>query len=145
MILIKCCIFSLCYVSLSVTYSIRIIWLLYICVCVCLVTQLCLTLCDPLELQPTRLLCPWGFSRQKYWSGLSCPPPGDLPNPGIEPRSPTLQANSLLTKPARNPNEYLHIGMLLLLLSQFSHVWPCATPETAAHQAPPSLGLSGQE
>ena len=94
----------------------------YIYVCVCLVAQLCLTLCDPLELQPTRLLCPWGFSRQKYWSGLPCPPPGDLPNPGIEPRSPTMQANSLLTKPARNPNEYLHIGVLLLLLSHFSHV-----------------------
>ena len=31
------------------------------------------------------------FSRQEYWSGLPCPLPGDLPNPGIEPRSPTLQ------------------------------------------------------
>ena len=31
------------------------------------------------------VLCPWGFSRQEYWSGLLCPPPGDLPNPGIEP------------------------------------------------------------
>ena len=30
-------------------------------------------------LQPARLLCPWGFSRQEYWSGLPCPPPGDLP------------------------------------------------------------------
>ena len=30
-----------------------------------------------------------------YWSGLSCPPPGNLPNPGIEPRSPTLQTDSL--------------------------------------------------
>ena len=33
-----------------------------------------------------------GFSRQEYWSGLPCPPPGDRPNPGIEPRSPALQA-----------------------------------------------------
>ena len=33
----------------------------------------------------------WGLSRQEYWSGLPCPPPGDLPNPGTEPRSPTLQ------------------------------------------------------
>ena len=39
-------------------------------------------------LQSTRLLCPWGFSRQEYWSGLPCPPPEDLPTPGIEPRSP---------------------------------------------------------
>ena len=45
----------------------------------------------PHGLQPTRLLCPWGFSRQEYWSGLPCPPPEDLPNPGIEPRSPALQ------------------------------------------------------
>jgi len=36
-------------------------------------------------------------------------------------------------------------GMLLLLLSRFSHVQLCATPETAAHQAPPSLGFSRQE
>ena len=34
-----------------------------------------------------------GSSRQEYWSGLPCPPPGDLLNPGIEPRSPTLQAS----------------------------------------------------
>ena len=31
-----------------------------------------------------------GFPRQEYWSGLPCPPPGDLPNPGIEPMSPAL-------------------------------------------------------
>ena len=36
-----------------------------------------------------------GFSKQEYWSGLPFPPPGDLPNPGIEPRSPALQADSL--------------------------------------------------
>ena len=59
----------------------------------CFVTQSCLTLCDPME--PVRLLCPWGFSRQEYYSGLPRPRPGDLPNPGIEPRSPSLQANSL--------------------------------------------------
>ena len=39
-------------------------------------------------LYPTRLICPWGFSRQEYWSGLPCRHPGDLSNPGIEPRSP---------------------------------------------------------
>ena len=49
----------------------------------------------PHGLEPTRLLCPWGFARQKYWNELSCPPPGDLLNPGIEPRSPTLQVDSL--------------------------------------------------
>ena len=40
-----------------------------------------------------------GFSRQKYGSGLPFPSPGDLPNPGIEPGSPTLQADSLLSEP----------------------------------------------
>ena len=37
-----------------------------------------------------------GVSRQEYWSGLPCPPPGDLPDPGIEPAFPDLQADSLL-------------------------------------------------
>ena len=40
-----------------------------------------------------------GFSRQEYWSGLPCPPPEDLPDPGIEPRSPALQADSLPSEP----------------------------------------------
>ena len=37
-----------------------------------------------------------GFSQQEYWSGLLCPPPGDLPDPGMEPMSPALQVGSLL-------------------------------------------------
>ena len=37
-----------------------------------------------------------GFPRQEYWSGLPLPPPGDLSNPGIEPKSPALQVDSLL-------------------------------------------------
>ena len=53
----------------------------------------------PHRLQPTRLLCPWGFSRQEYWSGLPCPFPGDLPDPGIEPESPALQGDSFLSEP----------------------------------------------
>ena len=44
------------------------------------------------------------FSRQEYWSGLPFPSPGDLPNPGIEPRSPPLQADSLPTEPQGRPN-----------------------------------------
>ena len=40
-----------------------------------------------------------GFSRQEYWSGLPFPSPGDLPDPGIEPRVPTLQADSLPSEP----------------------------------------------
>ena len=45
-----------------------------------------------------------GFSRQEYWSGLPFPSPGDLPNPGIEPRSLTLQADTLPSEPpGKNP------------------------------------------
>ena len=40
-----------------------------------------------------------GFSKQEYWSGLPFPSPKDLPNPGIEPRSPTLQADTLALDP----------------------------------------------
>ena len=56
--------------------------------------HLCLTLCDPMDSSPPCSLS-MGFSRQKYWSGLPCPPPGNLPNPGIEPGSPALQVESL--------------------------------------------------
>ena len=45
------------------------------------------------------------FSRQEYWSGFPFPSPGDLPNPGIEPRSPTFQADALTSKPPGNMNE----------------------------------------
>ena len=41
-----------------------------------------------------------GFSRQEYWSGLPFPSPGDLPKPGIEPRSPTLQGDALSSEPS---------------------------------------------
>ena len=40
-----------------------------------------------------------GFSRQEYWSGLPFPSPGDLPDPGIEPGSPTLEADALTSEP----------------------------------------------
>ena len=63
-----------------------------------LVAQSCLTLCHPMDysLPGSSVL---EFSRQEYWSGLLFPSPGYLPNPGIEPQSPTLQADSLPTKP----------------------------------------------
>ena len=44
-----------------------------------------------------------GFYRQEYWSGLPFPSPGILPDPGIEPRSPALQASSLTSEPPGNP------------------------------------------
>ena len=44
-----------------------------------------------------------GSSRQEYWSGLPFPSPGDLPDPGIEPRSPALQADALTSEPPGKP------------------------------------------
>ena len=69
----------------------------------CLVAQSCLTLCDPVDCSPPGLLCPWGFSRQEYWSGFPCPPPEDLPNLGVELRSPALQVDSSPTEPPGKP------------------------------------------
>ena len=58
------------------------------------VTQSCPTLCDPWTVTYQAPLS-MGFLRQEYWSGLLFPSPGDLPNPGIEPGSSTLQADAL--------------------------------------------------
>ena len=55
-----------------------------------------------------------GFSRQENWSGLPCPPPGDLPNPGIEPRSPALQVDSLPSEP-RGTSKNTRVRSLSLL------------------------------
>ena len=55
------------------------------------------------------------FSMQEYWNGLPCPPPGDLPHPGIEPSSPTLQARSL---PAEPPGKPMNTGVGSLSLLQ---------------------------
>ena len=68
------------------------------------VAQLCPTLCDPWTVAhqaPPSM----GFSRQEYWSGLPFSSPGDLPDPGIEPSSPTLQADYLLSEPPGKPNK----------------------------------------
>ena len=46
------------------------------------------------------------FSRQEDWSGLPFPSPGDLPNPGIEPETPALQADALPSEPPGKPNKW---------------------------------------
>ena len=60
-----------------------------------------------------------GFSRQEYWSVLPCPPPKDLPNPGIEPAfpvAPILQADSL---PAELPGELVPKEYIFMFLLEF--------------------------
>ena len=66
-----------------------------------------------------------GFFRQEYWSGLPCPPPGDLPNPGIEPTvlmSPALAGRSFNTGATWEAPYLPLLLLLLLLLSRFSCV-----------------------
>ena len=60
-----------------------------------LVTQSCPTLCDPMDCSP-----PGSSVHGILWARIwQCPPPGDLPDPGIEPRSPGLQADFLPSEP----------------------------------------------
>ena len=65
--------------------------------------QLCLTLCDPKDHSLAGFSLQ-RFSRQEYWSGFPCPPPGELPDPGIRRESPTLQEDSLPTEPTGKPH-----------------------------------------
>ena len=58
------------------------------------------------------------FSRPEYWRELPFPSPGDLPNPGIEPRSPTLQADSLSAEPSGKPKN-TGVGSLSILQGIF--------------------------
>ena len=76
--------------------------------------------CNPMDCSLSRLLCPWGFSRQECWSGLLSPPPGDRSNLGIEPRSPTLQIDSLPSQPPERP-KYTGVGRLSLLQGSSCH------------------------
>ena len=59
-----------------------------------------------------------GFSRQEYWSVLSCLSPGDLPNPGMEPGSPTLQADFLPSEPPGKSAGSLFSGYGYWVLTQ---------------------------
>ena len=87
------------------------------CAVLCLVTQSCPTLCNSMDfsLPGPR---PWAFSRQQYLSGLLGPPSGNLPNPGIEPRSPILQADSLPSEPPGKPKN-TRVGNLSLFQGIF--------------------------
>ena len=80
-----------------------------------------------------------GFSRQEYWSGLPFPSPGDLPGPGIEPRSPALQADTLPSEPP---------GKFHLHAAAAKSLQLCLTlcdPIDGGPQASLSLGFSRQE
>ena len=76
----------------------------------------CVRLCAVLWTLAFQAPLSMGFSRQEYWSGLPCLPPGDLPDLGIEPGSPALQADSLLLSHQGSPYfEYLLSKVMGLL------------------------------
>ena len=94
-----------------------------VCVCVCILSvyvyakslQSC-PLFVTLWAIPTRLLCPWD-SRQEYWSGLVCPPPGDLLNPGIKATSlmcPALAGRFFTTSTTWEPTPLAYMQLCLL-------------------------------
>ena len=78
--------------------------------------QSCLTLCDSVGCSPPGSSS-MGFSRQEYWSGLPRPPPRDLPNPGIEPKSLAFAGRfpALPGKPPYNPTDECYYHPLLLM------------------------------
>ena len=55
-----------------------------------------------------------GFPRQEYWNGLPFPSPGDLPDPGIEPRSPAMQADALPSEPPGKPQALNQLNLELI-------------------------------
>ena len=63
-----------------------------------LIAQQCLTLCNSMDCSPQQAPLSMGFPKREYWSSLTFLSPGDLPDPGIEPRSPPLWADSLLSE-----------------------------------------------
>ena len=84
-----------------------------------LVAQSCLTLCGPVDSRQAPLSM--GFSRQEFWSGLPCPSPGDLPNPGVELASPVsnaLKVGSLFTEPLEKPIYRNHHLLMSLIRNQ---------------------------
>ena len=76
-----------------------------------------------------------GFSRQEYWSGLPFPSPGDLPDPGIKPRSPALQADSLPTELWGKPYEWdsVQSSSIAQLCQTLCEPMDCSMPGLPVH------------
>ena len=96
-----------------------------------LVTQSCPTFFDPMDCSPPGSSV-HGILQARILEWVVIPSPGDLPDPGIEPRSPALQADSLPSEPLKGK------------VKSLSRVQLFATPWTLAYWAPPSMGFSGQ-
>ena len=98
------------------------------------VTQSCPTLCDPWTVAhqaPPSM----GFSRQEYWSVLPFHSPGDLPDPGTEPRSPTLQANALII----GNGIFFQFSSVIQLCPTLYDTMDCSMPSFPVHHQLPEL------
>ena len=101
--------------EMSLVLDFKYLYLYYLKVKV-LVTQSWPTLCNSMDHIACQAPLSMEFSRQEYWSGVPFPSLGDRPHPGMEPRSPALQAGSLLSEPPGKPT-YLLIPSYLRSLS----------------------------
>ena len=81
-----------------------------------------------------------GFSRQEYWSGLPFPSSRDLPDPGIEPRSPALQADALLSEPPHEKRDYVGSGEM----SSWDHLSGALAMRSYIEKMSPLGWLEGQ-
>ena len=96
------------------------------------IAQSCPTLCNPMDCSLSGSSV-HGIFQQECWSGLPFPSPGDLPDPGIEPGSPALQADALPSEPPGKPQKRILILLVILikwfLLVRHQHlgprVWNC--------------------
>ena len=108
---------------------------MYMCCCCCFWATSVVSDSATLQTEAHRAPLSMGFSRQKYWSGLPCSPPGDLPNSGIKLRSPALQANFL---PLSYQGSHIYgshfpIYILKYIYSGMIYIWITLlklTPET---------------
>ena len=89
--------------------------------------QSCPTLCDPMDCSPSGSSVLLGVPRQERWSGLPCPPPGDLADPRMEPGSPALQADSLPLSHQKSPStSYAASNTHILCTHSVSGIQPSA-------------------
>ena len=102
----------------------------HLCVCVCMLSHVCVQLFATIWAVAHQASLSLGFPRQEYWSGLPFPPPGDLPDPGMEPVSLVSQADSLSIEPRSKPSS-VYTSMLL---SQF--VPPFSSPSLSTSYGP---------
>ena len=119
-----------CSLQLNQDRSEHLVLFTVVCVYVCVCTSMHSVMSDSATPWSTvrQTLLSMGFSRQGCWSGLPCPPPGDLPNQGMEPRSPALQVDSLSFEPQEKPMVYSVFNMAIL--GTLSGLWlsKCVQP-----------------